>query len=168
MIFLYHKTSWSTGQLVIFCYSPSFSEKKCPAFWLPGSRHDLSTIFRGLSPPSFLFQVRGHGSRMIVPCCNQSNQSVSRLISVPAAVKVDQEESVEFCDSHSSSAPFEPNVIWRLHTNPRRGKRLYQLFMVKIRYIRKFASPKLMTVGQLVNELGAGKIEPGWLIPHRS
>ena len=125
-------------------------------------------FYRGLSPPSFLFQVRGHGSRVILPCCNQSNQSVSRLISVPAAVKVDQEESVEFCDSHSSSAPFEPNVIWRLHTNPRRGKRLYQLFMVKIRYIRKFASPKLMTVGQLVNELGAGKIEPGWLIPHRS
>ena len=105
---------------------------------------------------------------MILPCCNQSNQSVSRLISVPAAVKVDQEESVEFCDSHSSSAPFGPNVIWRLHTNPRRGKRLYQLFMVKIRYIRNFASAKLMTVGQLVNELGAGKIEPGWLIPHRS
>ena len=77
--------------------------------------------------PSFSFQVRGHGSRVILPCCNQSNQSVSRLISVPAAVKVDQEESVEFCDSHSSSAPFEPNVIWRLHTNPCRGKRLYPI-----------------------------------------
>ena len=71
--------------------------------------------------------LRGHGSRVILPCCNQSNQSVSRLISVPAAVKVDQEESVEFCDSHSSSAPFEPNVIWRLHTNPCRGKRLYPI-----------------------------------------
>ena len=45
---------------------------------------------------------------------------------------------------------------------------MYQLFMVKIRYIRKFASAKLMTVGQLVNELGIGKIEPGWLISHRS
>ena len=124
MIFLYHKTSWSTGHFLLF--SVIFWEK------VPGilaSRiqtwpvDNFTEAF--LLLPSFSFQVRGHGSRVILPCCNQSNQSVSRLISVPVAVKVDQEESVEFCDSHSSSAPFEPNVIWRLHTNPRRGKRLY-------------------------------------------
>ena len=147
MIFLYHKTSWSTGHFLLF--SVIFWEK------VPGilaSRiqtwpvDNFTEAF--LLLPSFSFQVRGHGSRVILPCCNQSNQSVSRLISVPAAVKVDQEESVEFCDSHSSSAPFEPNVIWRLHTNPRRGKRLYQLFMVKIRYICKFASDDCWPAGK--------------------
>ena len=53
------------GRLVIFCYSLSFYEKKCPAFWLPGSRHDLSTIlprpFSSSLPFRFRLEAMGRG-----------------------------------------------------------------------------------------------------------